>query len=335
MSTLSALTLAKYNPPAPLLIDHLRLITREEVEADAEILTTARRHVLQYPSNAALQAIRLKLEARFGDPMNLWDILETTVKNVTPVEAGNDESDIERVWFTGTSSEEAAHEISGTDIDGVWSTILALSTRINRRRTHTMLLARYFISTLQKSPPLPALPTIDSLAKYKVSAEFYPIAWTALRVYSAKPYEELGKMYERWRSAARTVDNRINAAMSWAGWLLSHKKAHEAVKIVDSVRREDPTEVERRWKALCDEAEVNTAEPSGDKVRMLEGLLEMRGWGGLETHDGVLKRLRGDGEDVDAIGHAVSESDGDVDEDMEGDSEEEDETEDEAMEINV
>lgn len=282
--------------------------------------------------------MRLDLEVRFGDPTHRWEIFEKTVKLVSPQEAGNAESDVRRVWFTWTSSEEVSVTVDGREIDRSWVKILALSTKINRPKTHTALLGRYFISTLQRSNPVSPLSTMDSFAKYKVSADLYPIAWAAVEVYSGKPYDELGRLYERWRSASRIAGERIDAALTWSRWQLSHKKAHEAAKIVDTVRREDPSVVEQRWKVLCDEAEGRPAEEEGDEVERLEERLGMVGWAGLGTSDGILRQVveeeQEDGEDgQDVTMSEASEQASELDEDEEEDDEA-DEDEDDAMEIN-
>jgi hypothetical protein len=138
------------------------------------------------------------------------------------------------------------------------------------------------------------LKTINSFAKYRPTEDVYAIALQAIAVYVQQPYHDLSKLYERWKSAARTKSGRIEAALAWAEWLLENTKAHEAAKIVDSVRREDEVEVERRWKELCDDAEEIVVQKEASEAGNLERKLRAIGWAGLSTADGVLKAMEAD-----------------------------------------
>ena len=238
---------------------------------------------------------------------------------MSPKEAGNEESDVRKIWFTWTSTEEYNHEVAGTDIDGVWSSILTLSAKVNRPETHSALLGRYFISTQQRQMPLSPLPLIESFAKYRPSDDFFAIAFITISTYSSNAFRDISKLYEHRRGSARTKQGRIDAALDWAEWLIRHKKAFEAVKIVDSVKRDDEVEVERRWKLICDA--VETADGSkGDSISQLETKLAEKGWPGLSTFDGVVREV--DEEDSDSDEEmedesAENESESEGDEDME------------------
>jgi len=326
---MTSLTAAKYDPPATLLVQHLTLI--RQYDGASDVLKIARSHAALYPSNATLQRIRLEYEAEQRSS-DLGNIFEGVVKAVSPVEEDDQEEDVRKIWFIWTSYEET--QAAPSDIDATWTKILTLSSRINRPSIHTALLGRYFISTLQRPSPLPALRTIDSLAKYRPSEDVYAIALMAIAIYSQQPYHDLVKLYERWKSAARSKHGQIEAALAWAGWLLENKKAHEAAKIVDSVRREDEVEVERRWKEMCDDAEEKGQEKEGSEVERLERKLRVIGWTGLGTTNGALRPVEEDEEDED-------DEDDDEDEEMdEGEDEseedeEDEEDEDEGMEINM
>ena len=302
MSILTSLTAAKYNPPASLLARHLSLVGAYDLESD--VLKIARSHAAQYPSNATLQRTRLEYEVDQGSS-DLRSTFESCVKAVSSIEAGNDEGDVRKIWFNWTFYEETRTDSS--EIDTTWARILTLSTKLNRPSTHTALLGRYFISTLQRISPLPALKTIDSFAKYRPTEDVYAIALHAMAVYVQQPYNDLSKLYERWKSAARTKSGRVEAALAWADWLLENKKAHEAAKIVDSVRREDEAEVERRWKEMCDEAEEKSQEKQGSQAERLDKRLRSIGWRGLSTADGVLTSVAEDeDEDDDEGGMEIS-----------------------------
>jgi hypothetical protein len=295
----------------------------EDFGTNDDLLTVARSHAAQYPSNASLQLFRVEQEVHEGDPSALWEIFEKTVRRVSPKEAENDEAEVRKIWFTWTSTEEKKHETAGTNADGVWAAILGLSAKINQPTTHSALLGRYFISTQQRSSPLPPLKVIDEFAKYRPTDDFFTIAFVAVSIYSKSPYQDLAGMYERRRSAARVKEARIQAALDWAEWLLTHRKALDASKIIDSVKREDEGAVERRWKDICDRAE--TAAAAGDAEMDLERALGAKGWAGLSTPDGVLVHGEDDEEEEDESDDEEGEEDDDaMDEDeRDGDSEDE------------
>lgn len=255
-----------------------------------------------HPSNAALQRARLKQDVSTGSS-DSRAAFETAVKAVSPVETGNEEDDIRRIWFTWTAFEES-HAGSSAELDTAWSNILTLSSRLNRPTTHTALLGRFLISTLQRTTPLPALRTLDSFAKYRPTEEVYAIAFVAISVYSAQPYPDLTSLYQRWKGAARDAAGRTTAALTWAQWLLSQRKGAEATRIVDSVRREDAVEVERRWKLICDQAEeqsglLSRSAGAEDKEIKLARDLRKIGWAGVGTSVGYEEVVESDDESED------------------------------------
>ena len=313
---MTTLTSSKYSPPASLLVRHLGLVKKYDPSRDLSKL--ARSHAAEHPSSAPLQLARLEceVEQRSSD---LGDVFERTVKAVSHVNA-NEEKDVRKVWFTWTAYTE--EESADSELDLTWTKILTLSSKLNQSTTHTALLGRYFISTLQRSSPLPALRTIDSFAKYRPTEDIYAIALVAIAVYTKEPYHDLTKLYERWKSAARTKDGRVEAALAWAGWLLENKKAHLAAQIVDSVRREDEADVERRWKEMCDEAEERGAEAEGSELEQLERKLRAIGWGGLATPEGISRPVEieeSESEDEDED-EEMEEGEGDSDEDSDSGS---------------
>lgn len=293
--------------------------------------SASRSHAALHPSSAGLQRARLEQDISAGSS-DLRVAFETAVKAVSPIEAGNQEEEIRRLWFTWTAYEET-HAETPSQLDLAWTAILTLSSRLNRPTTHTALLGRYLISTLQRPTPLPALRTLDSFAKYRPAEETYAIAFVAISVYSTQPYVDLTALYQRWRSAARDAAGRRAAALTWAEWLLSQRKGAEATRIVDSVRREDPAEVERKWKQICDEAEeqgglLSRSTGGEDKEAKLARELRKIGWAGLGT-------LAGYEEIVDSDSESEDEGGDDVDMDSADEETGSDEDSDDEMVINA
>ena len=177
------------------------------------------------------------------------DVCEITAKAATTASASDGEAeDIRAIWMTWS---DALFQSPGSK--DKWDRILKLSQKLHPVKIFPTILARYFAASLDDSDPIRLLQDIAS--RYGPPASFYANVFGQL---SQRSRSDLSRVYEMWSRACKAPQAKVEAAISWAGWLLEHRKAHEARTMVMTAKRGldlgDAADLDRRWLDLTSDA---------------------------------------------------------------------------------
>ena len=243
-SILSTLTSSKMKPSDTLLLRHLDLAS--SFLSPGEQQATIKSHAGQYPTNPRLQRRYLQ-SLSASDPARLMDACEITAKAATTASASDGEAeDIRAIWMIWSDA-----LIQSPGSKDTWDRILKLSQKLDPVNIFPTILARYFAASLDDSDPIRLLQIIAS--RYGPPASFYANVFGQL---SQRSRSDLSRVYEMWSRACKAPQAKVEAAISWAGWLLEHRKAHEARRVVETVKSElgglEAVALEGQWQALLD-----------------------------------------------------------------------------------
>lgn len=265
-SILNSLTKPALRPSPTLLLIHLDHLARSPTSSGSVILATARAHAEIHPAHCQLQRIHLKAEVDHElDAKVVRLAFQSVIKAIT--RSGFSESeqgDVRSIWMSWTDFEERLSGDNKQNIDQIWDRILHDSLKLGGGITslHSSLLSRYFALTLQRDPPRSPIKTLELVcAKYGPTPVFFATAFTALSAQSGDRYDELSKLYEAWRVACNSAQDRVEAVLVWARWLLHAGKGREANLAVDAIRREVRSDdevsadLESGWSRLLDQKE--------------------------------------------------------------------------------
>jgi len=262
------LTKASPKPSPNLLLLHLDQIARLPEVGRPSILVAARAHAELYPSNPAIQLIRLHEEVRSGgDSIRIRKNFQEVIKVVTRSDLSESQNaEVEDVWLALCDYEEAGHEATGTDMASTWSSLLRDSLRLGSDlpSLHSKLLLRYFAHCVKQGADPSTV--IDRIVKtYRPSTDFFSTVFNGPALSSSTDQHLIHRrIYEAWRAVCTRPDQQIDAVLTWAAWLLDNKKSAEATRVVDAVKREvrgegADRELEQKWKGLLDRMESRDA----------------------------------------------------------------------------
>lgn len=255
-STLKVLTKESLSPPASVLVRHLDLV--RDLDNDA-FLSTARSHVAQHPSNAALQLALVSAVVESSDVASVRSACadaaaKVTIRNLTTEE----QEDVVELWKTWAAWEETHGDASE------WKKLLRDSLRLGASipALHSTLLASYYAAQLPAgTTPQKALDAV--VRSYQPTSVFFTLAFEILATESNGSQAHLAKLYDAWRAACRAPSERVDAALTWSEWLMGHGKGRDAYDVTDVVRREvrsnesETARLEAGWKGLLDASERN------------------------------------------------------------------------------
>ena len=253
-------------PSLRLLLIDLDHRSRSSEASSSNFLEITRSHASIHPSNPTLQKIHLEAEVEYEAEADIVrSACQTVIKAVTrPHLSVADQKIVQSIWRIWAAFEEKQCQQTGLGLDHGWEPILRDSLRLGEGLPdlHPSLLGEYCLSALRCNPLRPVLPTVERIsAKYRPNPIFFDIVFAALSYYSNDRFRELSRLYEIWRRVCREGQDRVQAAMAWAGWLLKNEKGREAGLAVAVARREVRddelalAELERGWKGMLDQRE--------------------------------------------------------------------------------
>lgn len=196
------------------------------------------------------------------------------LRTVTRSDLSNEEKvEVQRIWRAYADWEVQSPQAE-TDVDAIWHGILVDSLKLGTSLPdlHPALLSRYFVYYITSYPDTSVAPIIETISKqYRPRPAFFSSIFNLINGHT-----DLSKMYEAWQTSCKTGEERVDAGVTWAGWLLRNGKGLEANRAMDVVRRQvkidgDASgELERRWLGLLDEMEVSRRKGSGDEDMSLD-----------------------------------------------------------------
>ena len=208
-----------------------------------------------HPQDPSIQRTRLETELQAEpDNQDLESTCEAIAKGVVrEALTDTEEEDVEAIW-------------------SIWSDVIAKQSqgleswrRIIRSAQQSSSIPALYANVLPRcfracSPDLQtALPTFDRMrTAYGPPASFYRDIFPIIVNLSAS-YQDLAKVYETWRATCKVSEDKMQAALVWAEWLVSHGKAHEARLEVEKAKKavgeDTAADVESRWQLLLQGSE--------------------------------------------------------------------------------
>lgn len=177
-----------------------------------------------------------------------------------------------RIWETYLDFEEQTQTPqtqavgpgdNNTRVDGIYRKVL----RDTLRQTaisdlHQYILVKY-LDFLIRHQPKTILSSLERISQtYRPNHAFFLEAFDIISERSLTRLEDLRVAYRLWRAASLTSnEDKVEATLHWAEWLLDNKHGKEAGDAVDVMRREVGQDgnalaaLERGWAFMLDNAE--------------------------------------------------------------------------------
>lgn len=269
------MTKAQYKPPASLLCWHLEALRASPADAST-ILETARAHVAQYPSSPVLQLARLELErTQSNDVEDVRKAFKSAMKSIAVPDLSSEEQLAgSGIWASYLDWEEEQSGDDYTRLEGIYRKVLRDTLRQTTiPNLHDSILVKYLDLQIRHQPTsiLSVLERISST--YRPNHSFFSDAFDTISERSTSPHEDLRVVYRLWRASSQSRNNdKVDAALHWAEWLLDHRHGKEASDVVDVMRREVGQDrsgsglsaLERGWALMLDNAEKQPDEGSDE-----------------------------------------------------------------------
>jgi predicted kinase len=190
--------------------------------------------------------------------------------------SAEDQSAGSAIWTSYLDYEEQQSGDDHTRLDGIYRKVL----RDTLRQTaitdlHDSILVKY-LDFLIRHHPTAILPSLERIAStYRPCHSFFSDAFDTIAERSSTPHEDLRVVYRLWRASSQSRnDDKVDATLHWAEWLLAHRQGKEAADVVDVMRREVGNDgnalatLERGWAFMLDNAERYSGDESDDDVEM-------------------------------------------------------------------